>query len=881
MSRRLIAFLLILSICLINQVSYANDKEQTLSKSIEILEETGVYKRMGTDIQSEDTLISRLDFVSMCVNLVCPDIYLDANMTNPFSDIDITDEKGKDVLAAYSLGWISGNSNKEFSPDKYITYAQAMKIFVTILGYESEAEANGGYPMGYYSVASNLKINNSSVKSDEAVDFGTFSDILLDVLETEMCKYTVIIEDEERYFSVNYDDAETLWYRTMRIKKDKGVLRANGYTSLTSSEGAGKNQVIIGDFVGNAVLGVLTEAYLGYEVEYFYSVEKDMNYVLHMIPTKRNDIITVFSDDIESFVNRELTYYKNDRSERIRIPKSVCVIYNGKMVKKFSNEYYENKDAELKFIDNNGDGDTDVINIVAWDNIYVYAINYDNDTVIDKYSSSSSVTFEFNEDWVLWDETYREITLDDVKKGDIITVIKSEDGEYLRAIISKDTVTGKITGISSDNENTIWIDNVEYTLSSSFNNKYGIKLKLAQPVTAKLDYCGRIAGIDGGESEFEYAYIIKARIDDDSEKLLVKFMNSSGLIEKLYCADKIKFDGRTKDSISYEVTDALSVSQIAKIKINDEEIKSIDTSHDSSEKENSLRALTELQKLMYFKESKVFVGGTKGDAYDSNKMHYAHTFMGENTKLFVVPEPGSNLETNDRAYGVFGSDYFTSTTQTIQMQAFTSVAESFVPEVILVVNSSSPNITSGKNASVIKEISTVLNQDDEVTEQITVLTNGMSAVDEKVYELAEDVELSGSTLVPGDFVQFTTNSIGKIDKINRIYSYETGEYDSENTATPDIYYGNNFIPFVGYVYSREGNVFQYTKVNPSQAGENDTYYIPTETSTKVIVVKNARGRAIAEAGTYDDIHDYKHYGTGDRTLFTVAQGHTRLIVVYK
>lgn len=57
------------------------------------------------------------------------------------------------VMMAKNLGIINGNGDGTFLPGNFVTYDEAVKIVVEILGYKSEAEKRGGYPYGYASVA--------------------------------------------------------------------------------------------------------------------------------------------------------------------------------------------------------------------------------------------------------------------------------------------------------------------------------------------------------------------------------------------------------------------------------------------------------------------------------------------------------------------------------------------------------------------------------------------------------------------------------------------------------------------------------------------------------------------------------------------------------
>ena len=55
-------------------------------------------------------------------------------------------------------GFIAGMSDTEFDPDANVTYVQAQKMLVSAIGYETYAQAQGGWPTGYKTYAASLDI---------------------------------------------------------------------------------------------------------------------------------------------------------------------------------------------------------------------------------------------------------------------------------------------------------------------------------------------------------------------------------------------------------------------------------------------------------------------------------------------------------------------------------------------------------------------------------------------------------------------------------------------------------------------------------------------------------------------------------------------------
>ena len=65
------------------------------------------------------------------------------------------------IILAKQYGIVNGTSATTFEPDSNVTYEQAIKMIVCMLGYGNEAESLGGYPNGYISVSEKLGLTDS------------------------------------------------------------------------------------------------------------------------------------------------------------------------------------------------------------------------------------------------------------------------------------------------------------------------------------------------------------------------------------------------------------------------------------------------------------------------------------------------------------------------------------------------------------------------------------------------------------------------------------------------------------------------------------------------------------------------------------------------
>ncbi len=83
------------------------------------------------------------------------------NYNNEFADVSNNFWAAPYIAAAYASGLIDITETKVFNPDEFITSNELIKMFITALGYKPFADANGGYPSGYFIAASRYSLLNN------------------------------------------------------------------------------------------------------------------------------------------------------------------------------------------------------------------------------------------------------------------------------------------------------------------------------------------------------------------------------------------------------------------------------------------------------------------------------------------------------------------------------------------------------------------------------------------------------------------------------------------------------------------------------------------------------------------------------------------------
>ena len=124
--------------------SFKDDVSELISYGI--VSESAI-SMAGTDI------VTRGQMVKYAVNAMMMGGIKPTQPTTAFVDVDETHPAFDAIYLAYELGIVDGNGDGTFCPDDAVTYEQAAKILVNMLGYNPMAEQRGGYPNGYIKVA--------------------------------------------------------------------------------------------------------------------------------------------------------------------------------------------------------------------------------------------------------------------------------------------------------------------------------------------------------------------------------------------------------------------------------------------------------------------------------------------------------------------------------------------------------------------------------------------------------------------------------------------------------------------------------------------------------------------------------------------------------
>lgn len=132
--------------------SYANAVETVSALGVVVGDENGLF--------NPDANVTRAEFTTMVVRALGEEAAATAATTSSFTDAANTSVHWAAGYIAQGVadGWINGYGDGTFKPDNTVTYAEAVKMLVSAIGYELYAQNAGGYPSGYLSYGGSLDI---------------------------------------------------------------------------------------------------------------------------------------------------------------------------------------------------------------------------------------------------------------------------------------------------------------------------------------------------------------------------------------------------------------------------------------------------------------------------------------------------------------------------------------------------------------------------------------------------------------------------------------------------------------------------------------------------------------------------------------------------
>lgn len=165
------------------------DASASYAKDVEALTALNVINGDDNGKFNPDNSVTRAEFTKMVVEARGEgSAASSANTSSRFADTNGHWAAGY-VQQGVADGFINGYDDERFGPDDQVQYAQAVKMLVAAIGYDTYATSNGGYPSGYLSWGSQLDITSgvSGVTNETALTRAQCATLIMNAMKAPLC----------------------------------------------------------------------------------------------------------------------------------------------------------------------------------------------------------------------------------------------------------------------------------------------------------------------------------------------------------------------------------------------------------------------------------------------------------------------------------------------------------------------------------------------------------------------------------------------------------------------------------------------------------------------------------------------------------------------
>lgn len=837
---------------------YAEDtNNEAFAKNVELLTALGID--FDSSAEANDN-VTRAKFVSTVLSFAGEDDGAYYAVEEEFYDVDSDYSYYDQISAGAGLGYVVGYANGYFYPESPITYQQAVKVMVNVLGYEYRAENAGGYPNGYMAAAQALGITKKIAFSGNELNHEDFAQLLINSLEVNPLKVTV---SGNGGGTMSETEENALW-EFHRILRVKDVVNANDVTGIKSVSDAqlegyvllGDESVKVGKTNANEYLGQSVTAYVHYDED---ENEGEIKYIEQ---GTRNRVITVEADKIlsddSSFSGNNFVYEdENERSRNVRINENTSIIFNGIAKPVYSVDDLIPKAGSVTLIDNDGNGTYDCFMIFkATKTIVVDFVTSKTDkfTIVDKFDPSLSYVYES-------EYKYYDVQInDEIGSYSSISanmlVFVGENGEHsiTRAYGESALHYGEIESVSADR---ITISGTEFEISPLCDKD---SLSLGKAGTFWV-HNGFVYGfkkgvieIDGetvGDNKYSYGWFVNGILYDDDDTgepgFILKVLTTENEFERFQTTDNTRYNGSKKK-------DKNLASAVFK-KDGDWFAQVVMYSLDANGKIKEVFTTEAPNKELRFE------GIYDGSWHSNSYSFYIDTWVNryyqdEETVVFYINDtnPDESYVTGKfpSAQPINGGKY---------IHEFYNIDEELNTVDVVVWHKEGSSQTQEKvNTSavptIVKSVTQSLNEDDEPVKTIIGDRAGTTVTIEFNDKLLTSIQNEFNSIKPGDIIFYELDGMGRLSNISKSFDIDkAGQYGIATSNDNDKVHGiwnNNIHMERKIAYHKidkklSNNFIGYTD------GEGVSCLQKIDTAAKFFRMTVKGSKVMVEAISYNDV----------------------------
>lgn len=503
-----------------------------------------------------DKLVTRAEITKMIVDALAERSSAEASTeSTKFADVSADHWAKGYINQGVANGFIAGMSDTEFDPDANVTYVQAQKMLVSAIGYETYAQAQGGWPTGYKTYAASLDITKgiSGITDNTELTRAQVAQMIDNAMDAPLC---VIASWKTEWNGTRTPNLETRdgkegrAYETLFTEKHDAY-KVYGRVTETSKTGSVDNDKVtfqvekadnFDDQEVKADSPVSEDMYIGdskadnylrtYSQALIQKNDDDEFTILSIAAAAANKSVTVASEDFDENKSTDEALYffpagttKGSTKYQLDTTNGVKIYINGvessKSIAELRDYLDKNETASVTLQKETEVGSTSTsakYNTIMVSS-YVTAIvdeviDKTNETSVnfDTYSSGIQAKMTVNKD----DDNYtysfkldgKDIEAKDLQQNDVLNISYDTTGSFRESsfydvIVTRNVVDGvKCTSIN-DSKGEYTIGGTKYKAAEGMD----IDVETSTEYSLYLDHFGRIAKADENSVSKNYGVL--------------------------------------------------------------------------------------------------------------------------------------------------------------------------------------------------------------------------------------------------------------------------------------------------------------------------------------------------------------------------------------
>lgn len=619
--------------------NFIDAQDQRYNAAAAVCDALGIINATGKASFEGEKMLTRAAATKAIVTMM--NYAVDKNEKSIYSDVPEDYWAKEYIMAAYRNNIIS--KSDKFRPDEYVTQGELCKMIIYAFGYDVNAGLYGDWRTATSDISSSLRLlKNAGGNFDDKLSRGIAAQIIYNALLAPM---NDLLFSENNNSPVLEPSDKTALYDLYEMRIVEGIVTENVASTLTHSTNTRKDHIMIDNEAFLDSDGLM-QRMIGKKAGVL--VDSDGDIVTGFEDTLINQITRIYDSSFVSAQGGVYTYEEEGKERRIRFDEQeVYVIRNYSAIPDWTYADFEPSDGYIEFIDNDRDGEIEVVSILKPEIVIGgYVLPSNGDVNIVGHNGSKIAAVE--PAWTRFMRNGKVTTPGKFMSNDVIFVYKSDNDAILFVDGYSDSVTGTVGAVKDD---AVVIDNVEYELSEYYinlksNNPNSDELlKLSEESTVLLDGRNRIICAVKENNNIGsdiVGFVSKVYSDIAEETCGARIFTDNGEFVTYDFADSVRIDDR---KIKYD--DLVTEIDAGVININNEVIK---FRVNSSGKINRIEIL---------EDSGVNLGSNIvyiNNGYGIYNKGWLVQPLRPNTMCLTIPKSG-----NDYLYGGYEQQYLVGT----------------------------------------------------------------------------------------------------------------------------------------------------------------------------------------------------------------------------